>query len=150
MPNLNRLKYVGTQPVNAESLNNSVEKPIYLPATATGSLPIELFALKVDSGRPILSLFNVSVYFMADVTKDTTNYFTIQIINRGPAGAGTDVIASYTTNAATATVGKYTEQLFTVDGTKALIAAGSVVTVNVTKNGTGFIPNAAVIIRFTE
>jgi len=146
-----RVKYIGNIPVNIDDLATTLESPIPIPAVVAGSVPFEFVLRKVDSSRPVLSLFQAALIPVAAVTKDTTNYVTINLINRGTDGTGTDVIASLNTNAASGTVPAYTETLMTVDYTKAAIKPGSVLTLSITKTGTGQnIPYGAIILRFNQ
>jgi hypothetical protein len=147
-----RVKYVGNIPVNIADLNNSLERPIHIPqlSAASGSQG-EIFLTKVDSSRPVLSLYQVALIPLAVMTNNTSNYVTAQLFNRGVDGTGTSVIASLTTNAASGTVPAYVETLMTIDFTQAAIVPGSVLTMKFTGTGTGLlVPYSAVILRFNQ
>lgn len=77
-------------------------------------------------------------YFVptANITGHTTNYMTLQLTNRGQAGAGTTAVASLAfTNGVTGTA--HDAKALTVDTAADDVAAGDVLTLDKAVAGTG-------------
>lgn len=130
-----QLAFIGPVPVDRNTAERTLTSEYHIPATAAGT-DFEIPLFWADSRNPVLSV--KSAYFTpsADIAKSTSLYLTFSLTNRGAAGAGTDVIASFTSNAASGNVSKYVRQAFTVDATK-VINPGDLITLNITHASTG-------------
>lgn len=79
----------------------------------------------------------VTIIPKAGVTANGTNFRTIRVLNKGPAGAGSTVIASLALDSpGTDDLTAYDEKTIPLSGTPA-VAAGDVLSVDETVAGTG-------------
>jgi hypothetical protein len=75
----------------------------------------------------------------AALTADNTNNRTIRVLNKGQAGAGATVVASYQSNVAGGNLVAFDEKPLTLSGTPAnlVVAAGDVLVADEVVAGTG-------------
>jgi hypothetical protein len=75
----------------------------------------------------------------AALVADNTNNRIIRVLNKGQSGAGSTVVATYTSNVAGGSLVAFDEKLLTLSGTPAnlVVAAGDVLVLDETVAGTG-------------
>lgn len=81
----------------------------------------------------------VSIVPEANLAADNTNNRTIRLLNKGQAGAGSTVIASYQSNVAGGNLTAFDEKALTLSGTPAnlVVAEGDVLAADEVVAGTG-------------
>jgi hypothetical protein len=130
-----KLKFLGALPVDSKSVEQSLFQHFYFsPAAAAADFEVPLIGL--TSGAQLQNIDSVNIITSADVTNNATNYVTLQLIDRGPSGSGTAVLATINTDASTGKIAKYTRTALTMAGT-ALIAKGDFLALVATHGGAG-------------
>ena len=130
-----QLGFVGAVPVD----RNTVERTLvseFITASSAANTDIEIPLFWADSRNPVITIKQAYFTPMTDTTKNTSDYITVKIVNRKGDASGTDILATFNTNASSGTVSKYVRQAFTVDYTK-VISPGDLITFVSTNTGSG-------------
>lgn len=80
-----------------------------------------------------------------DITGQNTNYTSVEVLNRGTDGTGTDSITSVDFDSGE-DAGQYEAKELTVDADYDEVEQGEIVTVDLTKTGTGLAVNAVAVV----
>jgi hypothetical protein len=107
----------------------------------------------VNKTGATVNITGATVVFDTDVTSNDTANFAIQLINKGLLGVGTTAVTSKVTfNTTRGDLAKFVPLALTLSTTAAnlLVAAGEVVTLDKTHNGTGglALPNGKLALQF--
>lgn len=114
---------------------------------ATSAMTAEIPLLRVRTTKRVPILAGAVLNPASAITKDTTNYITLEVGYRRGSGSFVS-LASLTTNAASGTLAALTDALFTVSAGGAL-AKNDLVTLRVSKAASGqTLPACAVEVYF--
>jgi hypothetical protein len=144
---MSNTKYLGVNPVDSRNVDNSLQTMVNVPATLIAGVAEQV--LDYVSTNYTASLASVALFATAAVAFGASDYFTIQIVNRGPLGTGTDVLASLDTHAVS--IAAYVETDLAIDATKGIPAQGSLLTLKILKTGSGVVtPPMGVLLRYNN
>jgi hypothetical protein len=145
------LGFVGATPVSKGAALGLIDKQYFIPARASASAADEVVLDRIStlSSNFPTRLASIEVIPAGDVTGHGTNYVTLQLCNRKSDGSGTDILATLTLNTV-GTYGKYVPMSFTLDGSKAPLKNGDVLTlVTAVAAGGQTTPAMTVRVRFS-
>lgn len=98
------------------------------------------------------TITGVQILNSAAIAADATDYWTLQLVNKGAAGAGTDVIAAVDTNTAgdNESLAEFVASELAIDTAKDAVAAGDVLAFKATKAASATsLADAVIVIAYT-
>jgi len=146
------LGFIGAVPVSKGALRNFVEKQYYVPPNGSAGSTVETVLDKMlkgtGAGYDPVQIIQIEVIPAAAITVNSGNYVTLNILDRGPAGAGDTVIASLALN-----TGEYPAFVpfeLTLNGAAAGPNLNDVLTFQVVPTGSGQdLPQLAIRMRIS-